>query len=380
MKLNVSFCFSPNHKIAVGELWDIGRDMAFQYAPSFSGSGLSPSPFRLPVHLKPFVHDFRNGLETFGIFEDSLPDGWGRRLVDQRFHTAHGRLPTVLERLAIVGRNGRGALVYEPVEESGENESPFDFNALAVNAMDFDAGRADTALPQLCRAGGSSGGVRPKAFITYNPSTGEVGPDCDNPPPGFEHWLVKFNTTREGSDTGRREFAYYQMARAAGAEMSESRLLHTPVGDFFATQRFDRDRTGRRLHIASAAGLLHADFRIPGDEYEILFSLADALTHDYATKKELFRRTALNVLAHNRDDHLKNFAFQMDERGHWALAPFYDFTYADGPNGWQTLSVAGEGANPGLTDLRRLAQRITLQRTDVEDVIDRVNEAIKAIK
>ena len=87
----------------------------------------------------------------------------------------------------------------------------------------------------------------------------------------------------------------------------------------------------------------------------------DALTHDYAAKEELFRRATLNVLEHNRDDHLKNFAFLMDEQGRWSLAPFYDFTYSEGPNGWQTLSVAGEGANPTQADLDRLAREIGLK-------------------
>ena len=68
----------------------------------------------------------------------------------------------------------------------------------------------------------------------------------------------------------------------------------------------------------------------------------------------------LNVLEHNRDDHLKNFGFLMDAQGNWSLAPFYDFTYSEGPNGWQTLSVAGAGENPTQTDLDRLAKEIGL--------------------
>ena len=129
--------------------------------------------------------------------------------------------------------------------------------------------------------------------------------------------------------------------------------------------------------MASAAGLLHADFRIPGDEYSLLFRLTDALTHDRSAKHELFRRACLNVVAYNRDDHLKNFSFLMDEKGRWSLAPFYDFTYAEGPNGWQTLSVSGEGANPGVDDLRRLAKDVGLDRDESEPILDCVIEACR---
>jgi serine/threonine-protein kinase HipA len=121
--------------------------------------------------------------------------------------------------------------------------------------------------------------------------------------------------------------------------------------------------------------LLHANFRIPGDEYEVIFKLTDALTRDYSAKKELFRRVALNVFAHNRDDHLKNFAFLMDGKGSWSLAPFYDFTYAEGPNGWHTLSVAGEGANPGADDLLRLADHVGMSSKDAKEVISMTKEA-----
>ena len=131
-----------------------------------------------------------------------------------------------------------------------------------------------------------------------------------------------------------------------------------------------------RLHFASAASLLHADFRTPGDEYAVLFRLTDALTHDYQAKKELFRRTALNVLAHNRDGHLKNFGYLMDARGQWRLAPFYDFTRAEGPNGWQTLSVAGEGRDPSADDLRRLAEEVGLAADDADEIIAKVSEAV----
>jgi serine/threonine-protein kinase HipA len=379
MKLNVSFRFSPNRVVPVGTLYQNGRDSAFEYAKSFFAEKLNPAPFRLPVKDGVNVFDWSGGMETFGMFEDSLPDGWGRRLVDVMFRKRNGRLPTVLERLACVGSTGMGALAYEPEDSPALQYTEFDLAAVASDAMNFESGLAEDVLPQVRRAGGSSGGARPKAFIGFNPNTGEVCAESETLPDGFEHWIVKFNTKRDGDCAGELEYRYYKAARAAGVDMSPCRLLETAAGRFFATKRFDRTDNGGRLHLASAAGLLHANFRIPGDEYEIIFKLTDALTHDYSAKKELFRRTALNVFAHNRDDHLKNSGFLMDANGVWTLAPFYDFTYAEGPNGWHTLSIAGEGANPGEDDLLRLAARVNLSVKDAKEVIEMTKEACFSI-
>ena len=375
MKLLVSFRFAPNHTIPVGELSENGYDTAFEYAQSFLGAGLNPAPFRLPVKPGIAIHDHSGGMETFGIFEDSLPDGWGRRIVDVAFRKRHGRIPTVLERLSCIGTSGMGALIYEPADELPPPKR-FDLSTLAKDAMDFDAGKAEEVLPELRRAGGSSGGARPKAFIGYNPSTGDVCAEREDLPDGFEHWLVKFNTRAEGDNAGEREFLWHRAAITAGATMAPCQLIETKSGRFFATRRFDRAGGGQRVHLATAAGLLHANFRIPGDEYLTLFRLTDALTRNYSDKIELFRRAALNVLAHNRDDHMKNFAYLMDANGKWSLAPFYDFTRAEGPNGWHTLSIAGEGATPGIPDLMRLANEAGLFADDAQAVIEAVQSAV----
>ena len=381
MKLTVKLDFGGGNELKVGTFSEIARDTAFEFEGSFLSSGLNPAPFRLPPGGGLKIYDHSGNMDTFGLFDDSLPDGWGRRIVDKMFMKREGRLPTITERLMCVGRSGKGALVYEPADEmAGAANEVFDLATLAEEAMAFDAGETEGALERLRRAGGSSGGARPKAYVGYNPKTGEVCAESSVLPSGFEHWIVKFNTRREGDAAGEMEYRYYEAALAAGADVSPSRLVATKTGKFFMTRRFDRTDGGRRVHMASAAGLLHADFRIPGDEYAHLFRLTDALMHDYSAKTELFRRACLNVVAHNRDDHLKNFAFLMDEKGRWSLAPFYDFTQAEGPNGWQTLSVAGEGANPGVDDLRRLAKDVGLERSESEPILDRVVESCRSLE
>ena len=135
MKLSVFFRFSPNEKIPVGTLSDHGRDTVFEYDASFLSRGINPAPFRLPLRCGVQAYDHTGNMETFGLFEDSLPDGWGRRLVDVAFRKRHGRLPTVLERLACVGSNGMGALVYEPEDDLAAEVAACDLSALAESAM-----------------------------------------------------------------------------------------------------------------------------------------------------------------------------------------------------------------------------------------------------
>ncbi|MBP5791469.1 MAG: HipA domain-containing protein, partial [Kiritimatiellae bacterium] len=249
MKLTVKLDFGCGREIKIGTFSEIGRDTAFEFAGEFLSSGLDPAPFRLRAGVGLKIYDRSGNMETFGLFDDSLPDGWGRRIVDRMFMKREGRLPTVTERLMCVGRSGKGALVYEPADEAAQaaNEA-FDLAALAEEAMAFDAGEAEDALQRLRKAGGSSGGARPKAYVGYNPKTGEVCAESPALPPGFEHWIVKFNTRRDGRDAGETEYRYYEAARAAGADISPSRLVETRAGRFFMTRRFDRTDGGGRFH------------------------------------------------------------------------------------------------------------------------------------
>lgn len=379
--LEVRLKFAPDREHKVGNLAATGRDYVFQYAESFLRLGLSISPVRLPVQPGVQVFDGRGRMEVFGVFEDAMPDSWGRRLVDRHFLKTPGRPPAALERLSYVGERAMGALTFHPPQESvplpGEE---LDLGGLGVQAWDFDADQIEEALPGLRRLGGTSGGARPKILVGLpadgKSQTNKILPGDADLPSGYAHWIVKFNARADGPDAGPLEFAYADMAAAAGAVVPEHRLMETAIGRFFAVRRFDRPAPGKRLHLHSAAGLLHADFRTPGTEYDTLFRLTELLTHDYAQRLELFRRVCLNVLACNRDDHLKNFAFLMGPDGVWRLAPLFDFTFHTGPNGWQTLSVAGEGLSPGREHLLKLADQADLRPRDVSEIIERVRQAV----
>lgn len=369
--LQVRLHFSDKDAPVVGTLSQFDRTSVFQYDKGFLVRGLPFSPFHLPSLATVQTCDGKGGLETFGVFEDALPDGWGRRIIDTHFRKCRNRLPTLLERFACVGEGGMGALTFHPAEPLSSVSTPFELSELAENAWAFDDSQIEDVLPELRRIAGSSGGARPKAYIGFNPQTGAVCAHAKVLPDGYEYWIVKFNTRADGIYAGALEYAYNELARQAGANVSPCRLIETKAGRFFATQRFDRRSGGKRLHLHSAAGLLHANFRLPGDEYDILFRLTDALTRDYAAKEELFRRVCLNVLMHNRDDHLKNFAYLMNAAGQWSLAPFYDFTRANGPNGWHTLSIAGEGEHPQEKDLLRLADSVSLESADAKTILEK---------
>ena len=92
----------------------------------------------------------------------------------------------------------------------------------------------------------------------------------------------------------------------------------------------------------------------------------------------MFRRACFNVLARNRDDHTRNFAFVMDEQGVWQASPAYDLTFADGPGGEHSMLICGEGKKPQRDDLLRLAKAADLKRS--ESIIDEVRAAIDGFK
>lgn len=362
----------------IGRLAIRERKIYFEYDRSFIARGLEISPVRLP--LQPGLRSFEAGLFEGlpGVFNDSLPDGWGRLLFD-RVLRAEGILPeqlSPLDRLVHVGSTGMGALVYEPDMVPEITSGDIDLDRLAGQALDVLEGQADDVLSELIALNGSSAGARPKAMIGYNPASGAMIHGAAHLPDKFEHWLVKFPNAQDGMDAGAIEFAYADMARAAGNEMMATRLLPAKKGaGFFATRRFDRDG-GKRLHVHTASGLLHADHRIPSLDYEDLIVLTMRLTRDIREAEKMFRLAVFNVLAHNRDDHAKNFTFLMDAVGNWRLSPAYDLTFSSGPGGEQTSMVKGEGKAPGAEHLRKLGADADLPKTRIEEIIAQTQDAL----
>jgi len=362
----------------VGRLAIRERIIYFEYERSFIQRGLEISPLRLPLQpsLKRFdPHPF-DGLP--GVFNDSLPDGWGRLLFDRTLR-ARGLTPTQaspLDRLAHVGTGGMGALTYEPAIDPDPVDDPIDLDWVADQALEVLAGQADEVIGELLALNGSSAGARPKAMIGYDPKTDAMMHGQGPLPEDFEPWLVKFPNAQDGRDAGAIEYVYALMARAAGIEMTQTHLFPARTGaGFFATRRFDR-MGQKRLHAHTASGLLHADHRIPSLDYEDLIALTLRITRDVREAVKMFRLAVFNVLGHNRDDHAKNFTWLMDEAGRWSLSPAYDLTFSSGLGGEQTTMVKGEGRAPGETHLLALATEAGLAPHTAQAIIDQTREAL----
>ena len=101
--------------------------------------------------------------------------------------------------------------------------------------------------------------------------------------------------------------------------MPPARLFETPQGErYFGVERFDR-QGNHRFHVHTFGNLIHANFRIPSCDYRQLLEVTRILTRNHQDVLECYRRMVFNVLTHNRDDHVKNFAFRLTEKatGSW---------------------------------------------------------------
>ncbi|MBL4617760.1 MAG: type II toxin-antitoxin system HipA family toxin [Robiginitomaculum sp.] len=364
--------------IDVGRLALRERTIYFEYEPEFLSRGLNISPLHLP--LKPELQQFDNklfeGLPS--AFNDSLPDGWGRLLFDRAMR-AQGILPqelSPLDRLAYTGRTGMGALTYEPDFTSDVTAPDINLDHLAQQAHAVLQGQSDDVLEGLLALNGSSAGARPKALIGFDEKHNRIVHGASTLPKNYAPWLVKFANAQDGIDAGATEYVYALMAREAGIDMMPCHLFDAQNGaGYFATKRSDRDGTAR-LHTHTACGLLHSDFRTPSLDYQDLLALTHHLTRDMREVEKMFRIAAFNVLAHNRDDHTKNFTFLMDANGSWRVSPAYDLTFSSGPSGEQSTMVMGEGKAPSLTHLQALGKEAGLAKPKILSVINQTQTAL----
>ena len=365
----------------VGHLLRQDRKFFFRYTDTFVRTGHNLSPFKLRFDTS--VQQADTGIfdGLFGVFADSLPDGWGRLLLDRELQRQGVDLDVIgpLHRLAYVGSGGRGALTYRPPLSATEEVFPvLALDELARRAADVLRDRDLEAVPALLRLGGSSGGARPKVQVLYNLDTDDLLPDAFPAPPGYAAWIIKFHSSDDPTDAAAAEYAYHLAARAAGIPMAESRLFRGRSGQtYFGTRRFDRPPDNQRLHLHSLAGLLHDNFRLPALDYGHVMDAAFRLERSAEAYRKVLRLAAFNVFAHNRDDHSNNLSFLMDRWGEWSLAPAYDLTFSRPGHGEHSLTVAGEGRRPGRRQLLELATHFGVKRAAA--LLDEVFEAVSKL-
>ncbi len=363
----------------VGDLAIRDHQLYFQYSSDLLREGYDLSPIRLPrtSGLITFDEQIFEGLP--GVFNDSLPDGWGRLLFDRvmrrRGISLHSLSP--LDRLAHVGHHGMGALVYEPILSSDAETFDINLDHFYQTSHDLLEGEASDILDQLLLLNGSSSGARPKALIGFNRETNHLIHGSQTIPKGYQPWIVKFANVHDGPDAGAMEYVYSQMAHDAGVKVPPTHLFPAKHGSgYFAVQRFDRANQGHRLHMHTACGLLHSDHRFPALDYKDLIELTMMLTQDVREVEQVFRLAVFNVMAHNRDDHSKNFSFLMDPTGEWKASPAYDLTFSMGPGGEQSTTVMGEGKSIRSDHLIALGKHAQISDSMIQTIIKQTKDSL----
>lgn len=375
-ELNVFINIKKEKKI-VGRLADVKNRIFFEYDKSFLTNPLWLSPYKLPPELGLIEHKDLNFGPVFGLFDDSLPDGWGMLLMDRFFRKKGINIAqlSILDRLSFLGNSTMGALSYEPETEKEEISPKIDLLKLAEESKLILSGETEEILPQLMRLGGSPGGARPKILVGVKGK--KIISDEDLLPKGFEHWIIKFKTNNEEfSDSGVIEYVYSLMAKECGIKIPETRLFNVKSKSFFGIKRFDRENNDR-FHTHTLGNLIHSNYRIPECDYETLLKVVFDLTKNYEDLKQCFMLMVFNIITNNRDDHVKNFSFMLNDLNEWTLAPAYDLTFSNGPGGEHSMSVLGEGSRPGKKEVIQLGEKMGIKSREINEAIEQVLTGIE---
>jgi serine/threonine-protein kinase HipA len=255
---------------AVGAVaWDEKGFANFEYDKKFVKSKLEIAPLQMPL-AEDEIYSFPSlNKETYkglpGLLADSLPDAFGNKVIDA-WLAREGRAKndfSSIERLCYTGKRGMGALEFEPIilKKKKKESVPIEIASMVELAnkilddreklnveLTEDEKKNKEAMEEIVSIGTSAGGARPKAVIAYNSTTGEVRSGQLSAPKDFEHWLLKFDGVSKKSldlndplGFGKIEFTYYLMAKKAGINISECRLLKENGRSHFMTKRFDRE-------------------------------------------------------------------------------------------------------------------------------------------
>ena len=393
-------------RIAAVSLDDAPEVAAFQYDPEFARSGIEISPIVMPLSSRIYIFPTLPRISFHGLpglLADSLPDKFGNALIDAWLAT-QGRTSqsfNPVERLCYTGARGMGALEFAPATGPRPRRSArIRVGALVALASDilthhsalrgsFTRKYRNSALQEILRVGTSAGGARAKAIIAWNPETNEVRSGQVTAPEGFGYWLLKFDGVSGNRDKELEdpkgytviEYAYSLMARSAGIDMTECRLLEEGGRRHFMTRRFDRTSDGGKVHMQSLAAIAHFDFNAAGaHSYEQALDVMRRLKLPGNALEQQFRRMIFNVVARNQDDHVKNIAFLMSQQGDWSLAPAYDVTYAYNPEGrWtkhQQMTINGKQDGFTLEDFRACAMTAGLKRGRADAILDEVRAVV----
>jgi serine/threonine-protein kinase HipA len=367
-------------KIEIGVLATLQDKIYFKYNADFIESGIEISPFKLKLSNEILIPKETHFDGLFGVFSDSIPDGWGKLLLDRKLISKGLNINKIsaLDRLTYIDNNGMGAISYEPEYENLLENNFIDLDKISDEVEQVLQGFSEDVIEDLYHLGGSSGGARPKILVGFNENTNELMVGKAILPLDFEYWIIKFPATNDMADIGLIEFVYNTLAKNAGIEVNEFRLFKSKNGKhFFGSKRFDRIKN-EKVHLHSVAGLLHDNFRMSSLDYGHIMDCGFRLEKNIGVYDKILKLAAFNVFAHNKDDHSKNFSFLMDKKGDWKFAPAYDLTFSNSSFGHHSTSVAGEYKNPDITHLMKLAKHFNVKNPTF--VFDQVRDSISGFE
>lgn len=369
MRLNVYY-----HGQRVGQLSEVSQGVFFQYDVLWIGNGLELSPFELPLDRKvygPFSR-ITNGLP--GLVYDSLPDAFGMEVLRRRFEQTGRPKPTPMQLLAYQGSRTMGALTYQPCDGEPDTMLPVDVSAAADSArLILEHNHEEKIDLALLASGATAGGAQPKILVAATSDFKKIVTGTEAIPDGMEPWIIKLAT--KADHIGALEAAYAEMATVAGITVPAFRLIDDEKGGrHFAVRRYDRGAKdpNERIHVHSYSSLRHFDFRDDQLDYDELLRTTLHLTSRMDQVEEQFRRMVFNVLAHNRDDHGKNFAFMMNADGQWQLTPAYDLIFCENAYHGNWMLVNGKRSGQTLADFQQIGETFSISKPKVNAIVEQV--------
>lgn len=368
---------------SIGIIEDSKNGIRFQYDPEFPGHDLPISPIVMPYNpSKVFgYHESMAFKGMPGIFQDSIPEGFGLRMMLEHYREKFGAVfnLTPLQKLAFIGNNGIGAIEYEPAEnDSSSSERFVELNEISASIKKFIEGSPDSVLKELS-ATPSPNGARPKTNIFWDRSNNRMKTGREITVSGFEPWIVKF--FEKENELTMIEYVYMSLAKDIGLDVPEITLMDIAGEPHFMTKRFDR-ADGNKLHQASLSGLTNKDYMEQNIiSYEEYLRITRMVTMNHTNVKEAFKRMVFNVVGVNCDDHIKNFSFLMDDTGTWKISPAYDLIYSNGlaTYGEHKMSINGKNKEIDLNDIAQCGYSGGLDETFMKESIANIVENFASI-
>lgn len=371
VNLFVYAVFPDGEIVQVGHLLSrnlgtVGRyEGFFKYSTSFLNhpKKYELDPQHLPLQEKVFTaNNSETGLHS--VFEDSLPDAWGRHILARKGGLAGATAPAHL--LAVLQGGGLGRLLYtEEEQQPSFRDGSIEFSY--ISAVIEEAGKLERAmdidseeLRHLLACGSSAGGARPKVLVSM-----------DN-----QRWLAKFASTKDIHPElfVALENAGMTLAASAGLNVPVIKKISVTNRNVLFVRRFDLVGDEGRNALVSFKTLTGIY-----DPYGVSYSDLAAVIRKYSVApgqdaELLYRQMITNILLVNTDDHLQNFAMLHTDKG-WRLSPAYDIV----PNIYQLEQILlVNGKHGGITAEDVIAEGrksgLSVQRSKhvFNDVVDRL--------